>query len=394
MKTKCEMNRRKFISNSAIGSIGTLSATGMIAFCSSSNTENDKFDIDKRLKTGIVLRPYQLLCTICSIGEGNIDLNDEKIKAIRENPDVPITLVCNAGDVFTFQDPGSADDAHGSKEFNRKRDLEILQRIDLTPGVTLPARIILHRIWDRIEQVSGICDCGGMASETCKGCPKAPAGFYEKGREISLLYAVPNCGSQLEFSEADLPKAKNALIVPRTKEERAEAKRKSLEEMYNAEAISVRPHIVMCSICQYGDGTRPPYKADNLPEMLQFILKNPQAKIRFAEAADWMMCAPCPSYTKCNACVNINGHGGLANQLRDVRVLQTLGFSYGDEINAHELYRLIFERIPSSAAVCGTISKGVSEPSAWDDGCGQHSENQPSYIKGRKELIREFGFNI
>jgi hypothetical protein len=394
MKTKSEMNRRKFISNSALGSIGALSATGMIASCGRSNTENDKLDINKRLRTGIVLRPYQLLCTICSIGEGNIDFNDEKIKAIRENPDIPVTLVCNAGDVFTFQDPGNADDAHGSKEFNRKRDLEILQRTDLTPGVTLPARIILHRIWDRIEHVSGICDCGEMTSETCKGCPKAQAGFYEKGREISLLYAVPTCGSQLDFSEADLPKAKNALIVPRTKEERAEAKRKSLEEVYHADAISIRPHIVLCSICQYGDGTRPPFQGDNLPETLQFILKNPTAKIRFAEAADWMMCAPCTSYTKCHACVNIEGHGGLANQLRDVRVLQILGFGYGDVINAHELFCLIFERIPSTASVCGTISKGVSEPSVWDDACGHHSENQPAYIKGREELIREFGFKI
>jgi hypothetical protein len=148
------------------------------------------------------------------------------------------------------------------------------------------------------------------------------------------------------------------------------------------------------SICQYGSGTRPPYEEDNLPEMLQFILKNSKANIRFAQEADWMMCAPCPSYTKCNACVNIKGHGGLANQLRDVRVLQTLGFAYGDVINAHELYHWIFECIPSSAPVCGTISKGVSKPSVWDDACSYHSENQSSYIKGRKELIREFGFNI
>ena len=394
MKVKGKISRRKFISNSALGSIGTLSAAGMISSCVRANTNIDNLDIDKRKKTGIAVRPWKLLCAVCSIGEGETAVNDEIFNAIRENPDIPVRLVCNAGDVFTFQDPGSADDSPDSEEFNRKRDLEILQRIDLHPGVTLTARIILHRIWDRIENVSDICTYDEIISKTCKGCPKALKGFYEKGREISLLYAVQDCGSQLNFAESDLPKAKNALIVPRTKEERAEAKLKSLEAMYNSEAISIRPHILMCAICQYGGGTRPPLETDNLPEMLQYIIKNPKAKIRFAEGADWMMCAPCPSFNKLNACVNIKGNGGLPNQLRDVRVLQRLELGYGDVINAHELYRMIFERIPSSAPICGSVSKGVSDPSVWYDECGHHSENLPSYTMGREQLIKEFGFNI
>ena len=46
--------------------------------------------------------------------------------------------------------------------------------------------------------------------------------------------------------------------------------------MQHADAIPVRPHILVCAVCQYGEGSRPPYETDNLPEMLQFILKNPQ----------------------------------------------------------------------------------------------------------------------
>jgi len=394
MKNKGELSRRKFILNSALGSIGTLGATAMITSCMVSKTTTDELTDGKGLKAGVTLRPYQILCAVCSIGEGNVAGGNEKIKAIRKNPDIPVTLVCNAGDIFAYQDPGPADDIPGSAEFNRKLDLEILQRIDLPPGTTLPARIILHRIWDRIENVSGICNCEEGTSDACKSCPKAKAGFYEKGREISLLYAVPGWASQLNFSEADLPKARNALIVPRTKEERAEAKRQSLETMYHAEAISVRPHILLCAICQYGVGSRPPYETDNLPEMIQFILKNSTAKIKIAEAADWMMCAPCPSKNKFKACFNVKGHAGLTSQLRDVRVLQKLGLGYGDLINAQELYQRIFERIPSSALICGSISKGVKDPSVWDDECGHHCESLPEYVKGREQLIKEFGFNI
>jgi len=394
MKGKIEISRRRFITNSAWGGIGTLTASGMMASCNRSDLCNREAGPEGKSVASIALRPYRLLCAMCSIGEGTAITGDTDFKAIRENPDVPVTLVCNAGDVFAFQDLGKDVDSHASEEFTRKRDLEILQRIDLPPGVTLPARIILHRIWDRIDSLSGICDPGDTTSARCKGCPKSSSGFYEKGREASLRYSVPDCGSQLDFSEADLPGAANVLIVPRTREERAEAKRKSLEAMYKAEAIAVRPHILLCAVCQYGGGTRPPFENDNLPEMLQYVIENPEARIRFAEAADWMMCAPCPSMNKFQACVNIKGHGGLSNQLRDVRVLEKLEHQYGDIVNGRDLYRMIFERIPSTAPICGSVSKGVTDPSVWHDPDGHHSESLPEYVKGMELLKKEFGFYV
>jgi hypothetical protein len=350
--------------------------------------------------TGVRMRPYRLLCATCEVGRAGRKGKDEKLALIRENPDIPLTLVCNAGDVFAYQDPGPADDSVGPPEFNRRRDLEILQRLDLAPGVTLPARIILHRLWDRIESVSGICHYGDATADGWKGCPRAKDCSYAKGREICLSLAVPSWRSQVDFREADLQKAKDsgALIIPRTKEERARAKRDSLEAMRRAEAIPVRPHILVCAVCQYGDGSRPPFETDNLPEMLQFILKDPKAKIRLADNADWMMCAPCPSMQKHSVydfpvCVNGKGCGGLTSQLRDVRVLQVLGLQYGDVVNARELYRRILERITSTATICGTISKGVQPPSVWWSECGHHSVSLPEYVKGRKGLIREFGFS-
>lgn len=391
------INRRNFISTTILGGIGAVGTSSILFSCvqkKNDNLNNTDLSIPQNFIKGISLRPYQLLCAICAIGEGNVDSFCEKIKAIKDDPDIPVTLISNAGDIFAYQDPGDKDDTKESAEFNRKRDLEILQRIDLQPGATLPARVILHRIWDRIENLEGICTCDDKTLKNCESCPKANSGHYEKGRELSLLYATPGWNSQLYFSKADLPKAKNCFLIPRTREERMEEKRKSLEAMYNAEAIDVRPHILMCAICQYGDGAKPPFDTDNLPEMLQHILKNPDAKIRMAEAADWMMCAPCPSMNKHNACINVKGHAGLTSQLRDVRVLQRLELNYGDTINAQELYKRIFIRIPSSALVCGNISKGVQEPSVWDDECGHHSQSLASYAKGRELLIKEFGFSI
>ena len=49
------------------------------------------------------IRPYQLLCMICSFGESDFMTADEKLKEIltkiREFPSRPIMLSCNAGDV-------------------------------------------------------------------------------------------------------------------------------------------------------------------------------------------------------------------------------------------------------------------------------------------------------
>ncbi len=341
---------------------------------------------------GLTLRPYQLLCAVCSLGQEESGAGgDEKLKrvheAIRENPDIPVKLVCNVADVFAYQDPGPEDDRHGSPDFNRKRDLEVLQRLDLPPGITLPARIILHRLWDRIESVSGICGYDAVTSEAWRGCPKAKSGFYEKGRKLCLSFAVPYCGSQTKFCEADLPKAKNALIVPRTKEERDEAKRQALEAMYKADAISVRPHNLVDAVGQYGAGRGPGSVEDNLPELIQLIIKKPETKIRLAPGAPWMICAPCPSWVpKTGACLNVKGYGGMTNQYRDVRMLQKLGLKHGDVMNARELYRLIFQR-----ANPWDYHWDSKPGSLWHDSAPDPKKYE-NYKKGKDMLMREFGF--
>jgi hypothetical protein len=319
---------------------------------------------------GITLRPYQVLCAVCSLGGEGFGSKEQKLKdvleAVRMSPNMPITLRCNVGDVFVYQDPGTEDDTSEGAEYNRRRDMDILLRLNLIPGATVPARILFNRLLDRITTVSGICDYDTVTSDAWKGCPKAKSGRYEKAREKGI----------------------NTIIPPRSEEELEREKKESLEAMYKAESKRIRPHILVCAVCQYGGGTRPPFKPDNLPEFIELILKEPDALVTMAEGADWMMCAPCPNRApELNACVNVKGSGGLTNQLRDVRTLQKLGLTYGSTMKARELYKLIFERIESTVDICRFDSP---TPSVWWDGCGARTTNNENYAKGREMLMEEF----
>ena len=318
----------------------------------------------------LIIRPYQALCLICSFGEHDEGPRDGRLKEILEKvrvyPDRPVALQCNAGDVYAYQDPGTAEDTPEGGEFNRKRDLDILVKLDLPPGSVLPARTLLKTVIDAIPTVPGVCGYDTVTAEAWHGCPGARSGCYERGREKGI----------------------EAMIRPRDEAEMAKAKEESLKAMYEAASVAIRPHILLCAVCQYGGGTRPPFKPDNLPELLQHILKNPDTKITMAERADWMMCAPCPNRVpELNACVNVLGSGGLSNQKRDLDVLQILGLTYGSTMPAHALYRLIFEKIPSTQTVCGRSS---GYPSVWWDTCAQDNRERgnPNYEKGRAELMQ------
>jgi len=311
---------------------------------------------------------------VCALGENGAGPTQGKLKeaadAVRRQPDVPITLSCNAGDVYVYQDPGPADDTPEGADFNRKRDLDILQRMGWAPGTTLPARTALLCLLKRIPTVADICGYDTVISEAWKGCPKAKSGFYEKAQQAGVA----------------------ALIPPRTEEAMAAEKKKSIEALANAKEVTIRPHILLCAVCQYGGGTRPPYKEDNLPELLDLILhKNPDVLIKFARGADWMICAPCPARVpQLNACVNVLGSGGLSNEKRDLDMLQVLGLTFGTSMKARELFGLIFQRIPSTQPIC---RRDNPCPSVWWDGCGESNlkEGNANYEKGRKELMEKLG---
>ncbi|MCM8817624.1 MAG: DUF1284 domain-containing protein [Candidatus Omnitrophica bacterium] len=334
----------------------------------------------------LTLRPSQVLCLICGLGKKPSGLEDPQLlkilETIEKNPDIPVTLCCNAGDIFSFQNTGER-----QPFIERKRDLDILQKIDLVPGITLPARILVIRILNKIKSLKGICIIDGKPA-----CQDAEKRYYEKSRKLQLSLIVQYCN---EYSKSYLAqRAKNQgiriIIPPRTVDDLEKSKRDSLQAMYEAKyrGIRVRPHLFLCSVCQFGSEVKPTQAYDNLPELLQLVIKEKDVKITLVEGADWMMCAPCPSWTKENYCVHSLGKCGLSNQLRDMRVLQKLGIDYGTTIEARRLYKMILDKIPSTLEICRFDNPSNS---LWHSGCGKRKTNSPDYVKGREKLMEILG---
>ncbi len=324
----------------------------------------------------LIARPYQFLCIVCSPGEESPGPGDPRLKEIldkiRANPDMPVAVRCNSTDQFAYQNPGRQDDTPEGAEYNMKRDLDILQRLDLVPGSILPARALFKRLLKTIPSVSEICGYDTVTSEAWRGCSKAGSGYYERGHGKGI----------------------DALIPPRDEGEMARDKETSLKDMYRAEAIKIQPHDLLCSVAKYGDGVRPPFKRNNLPEMIQHILKNPDTPITLVSGADWMLCGPCPSRVAgLNGCVTgAFGTGGLYNELKNLNVLQALGLTYGVTMKAKELYELLlerFDRVSKLAGVCA-MRGDIPDSSMWRDVCGKRPGFCPGYEKGREMLMNEY----
>ncbi len=329
--------------------------------------------MSNQVYAGVTARPYQLLCAVCSIGQDVDHPENDKVsrllEAVKADPDVPVTVRCNIGSMFGFQDPGTEDDTPEGADYNQKRDLDILHRLDLTPGVTLPARILFTRVFDKIATVSGICGYDTVTSDAWRGCPKAKSGYYEKGHAAAIT----------------------AIIPPRDEEEMRQEKERSIVALRSAKEINMRPHLLLCAVCQYGRGIRPPFAEDNLPEFLDIVFnENPDVMITMVPGADWMMCAPCPwrapdrgaCFTGRNCC------GGLYNQIKDLNVLQALGLTYGTKMKAGEFYRLALERIPRTEWVCCLDNADLLPHSLWWNACDAR-EPQTQYEKGREHLLKK-----
>lgn len=322
--------------------------------------------------TGVTARPYQLLCAVCAIGQGvdrpESDEVSRLLEAVKADPDVPVTVRCNIGSLFCFQDPGTEDDTPEGADYNQKRDLDILRKLDLTPGVTLPARILLAKVFNGIDSVAGICGYESVTSEAWRGCSKAKSGYYEKGHALGI----------------------SAIIPPRDADEMRQEKEKSIAALRSAKEIDMRPHLLICAVCQYGNGIRPPFAEDNIPEFLDIVLnENPEIMMTMVPGADWMMCAPCPwRAPERNACVTgRNCCGGLYNQIKDLNVLQVLGLSYGSKIKAGEFYRLALEKIPRVEWVCALDNADLMPHSLWWNACDARKPQTP-YQTGRDQLLK------
>ena len=328
---------------------------------------------EMRMPPGVEARPYQLMCVVCALGQRVARADDDRINQLREtvrsDPEIPITLRCNAGSIFAYQDPGTAEDTPEGADYNVKRDLDILRQLDLAPGSTLPARVLFTRLLDRIAGAPGICGYDTVTGDAWQGCVRTREGFYEEGRAMGIA----------------------AIIPPRDEQEMAAEMEKSIEALRSATRIDMRPHLLLCGLCQYGDGVRPPFAEDNIPEFLDLVFnQNRDLEITLVPGADWMMCAPCPYRSPdLNACITgRNSSGGLYNQTKDLNVLRELGLSYGTTMKARDFYRLALEKIPSPAWVCALDNTDLQPYSVWFNACDAR-QPWPRYENARAELLKK-----
>lgn len=309
------------------------------------------------------VRPYQLMCVVCRIGEGRTeDLGDprltEILKTVRGDPKLPLALRCNADTVYRYQNPGHGEDTPEGELHNAKRDLDILQKLGLVPGDTRPARDMFERLLDNVSTARGICAYEKVTSPTWQGCPRAESGNYEKGRALGI----------------------KAVIPPRDAKDKANSKKTSAAEVYEAKTLRIRPHHLLCMSCFFGRAEKlAPIQEDNLFEAIDAIQKNPDFPVMLV-AGCCMICPPCSMYDPAtNLCVGGRSMA-LRDQKKDLDVLQKLGLKYGDTLPARKLYQLLYERIPSTRDICG-YGDGQTRAREWSI-CGG-AEKDDAYQKAR-----------
>jgi hypothetical protein len=119
------------------------------------------------------IRPHHLMCLACFHGGKpfnqlapiKADNLYEVIAAIHRNPDIPVSLVEGCCDVCPpcrdYHPPtGLCVGATGMGLRDQKKDLDVLRRLDLRYGDTIPARKLFRMLFDEIKSTTEICGNG------------------------------------------------------------------------------------------------------------------------------------------------------------------------------------------------------------------------------------------
>lgn len=309
----------------------------------------------------LAIRPRELLCLICRAGRGG-DRPDERLcrilRAIREDPARPVALRCDVACVYSRQNPGQTGRAPGGTLAERKRDLDVLQRLGMAPGDARPAIDLLRRCMDRIPDNRAICRGDESAGEAWRGCPDWPEPGYARAASQGVGSVVPL----------------------RSDEERAAEKELCAREIRVADRLRIRPHHLMCMACFHGGREDVgPIEADCLFELIEAIWNHPDVLVEMVDGP-CMVCRGCKAYDPAaDWCLGRSGMG-LRDEKKDLDTLRALGMQYGDALPARELFRRLFERVPDTRGVC-SFGDGAVQGAEWTV-CGG-PEGSPAYLRAR-----------
>jgi hypothetical protein len=312
------------------------------------------------------IRPYELMHIVAYLGAGRGDeMGDERLATIwtriRESPSLPLTLRCNVTSAYAYQNPGFALDTLDGVLFNVRRDLRILQRLGLAPGDTRPAIELFRRLYENVSSGRDLLWFDEVTSPAWAGEPEL-RGLYERGHALGI----------------------EAIWPARDPAECAVAKEASVDEIYAAEVLRIRPHHLMCMSCFYGGREElAPIEEDNLFEAIDVIQQRPETPIELV-CGPCMICPPCHAYHLASGlCIGDVGMA-LRDELKDLDVLQRLGLEYGATLPAGGLIALLYERIPSTRLVCAH-QDGVYRGREWRI-CGG-PDGDPRYTRAREENL-------
>jgi hypothetical protein len=157
------------------------------------------------------IRPHHLMCMTCFFGSswesGPIkeDNLHEAIDIIHGNPEIPIRLVCGPCTIcppchYLHEPSGYCIGGHGMALRDELKDLEVLQRLGLNYGDTLPARELYTRLFEKVTSALHVCGHGdGVERSTewsvCGGADVNTR--YAKGRAAGLGFlTVPEGKTQ------------------------------------------------------------------------------------------------------------------------------------------------------------------------------------------------------
>lgn len=173
----------------------------------------------------ICLWPQHLLCMRCMNGGGKLPFMEkhgllEKYEKIISNPDIHIRLT-GAFDEIGARTPVF----YEQTPQERKRDLDVLQKLGLAMGDTRIARDLFALIDMRIQGVEQICSYNTEYTEVWRECELARTSLYEEGK---------------------------VKLKKRSEEAMKLSKQTSCLEIENADKIVIRPHHLLCVTCYIG----------------------------------------------------------------------------------------------------------------------------------------------
>ncbi len=209
---------------------------------------------------------------------------------------------------------------------DRRKDLDVLQRLGLCYGDIRTARDLFYRISVEIPNLEGICkyieNCYGTWSE----CVLARKAHYIEGN-YPLLQAQ---------SEEKMAKAKSA----------------SCEALLKADHIYIRAHHLLCIVCYIGNEKNDvPLPEDNLYETWMKMRENPDIKVTIVEGpGKCCICPPCHSYIPERGICVAACH--LRDRKKDLDTCVAIGITPGDTLTAKELYERIYKKIPHVTSIC------------------------------------------